>query len=650
MKKVLFYVVFFALFVSLTAAAFLGMGSSYLYRNDILWLDSAAIETTLEESVDQSVLSLRGLETELGMDLAQYFMEAKEEDPEKEDKISQELATKVFWLGMNEGWPSARAFADKYHVEYFVSHSEGRPLGGNASKQEIIAKGAKVHAISRVNPETGIREKYQVYVLFDKTEFQAKLSEDYRLLAFWIQNRFAVVAGFFISALLSLILFGIEILLTVRKDLEKERLLDKLPLDLLLVLGGVGTWVFFQNVMQLSKKSWSNLEELFINLCAMTLIPLILFFYTVWRVQRKGWHHESLVYLIYLGIRKLVLSWMEVFENLSLSWKFLLFEVVLCFLEAGIILILLPMENKTFLLLAVLGGMKLIMLPWIISHGVAMKRVKVVTKELAAGNLESHLEVEKMPRSMRELGENVNAMAGSISVAVEERLKSERLKTELITNVSHDIKTPLTSIINFSDMIQKEKSENEKITEYAEHLHKQSTRLKKLIEDLMEASKASTGNLEVHLEPCDVKVLLGQCLGEFEPRLQEKHLELVVRQGEEQLRIMADNRMLWRVFENLMNNICKYAQADTRVYLSAKEVDGQAQITFKNVSKYALDVAPEELMERFVRGDLSRHTEGSGLGLSIVSSLMELQGGKLKLSTDGDLFKAILEFPLITEN
>lgn len=276
-------------------------------------------------------------------------------------------------------------------------------------------------------------------------------------------------------------------------------------------------------------------------------------------------------------------------------------------------------------------------------------KMKVATKELAKGNVEYRLETNEMPKIFQPFGEDLNAVAGSVQTAVEARMKSEHLKTELITNVSHDIKTPLTSIINFSDLIKQEKTDNEKITEYADHLHQQSIRLKKLLEDLMEASKVSTGNVEVHMEPCDIKVLLGQCLGEFESRLQEKGLELIVKQSEERLQIMADNRMLWRVFENLMNNICKYAQKDTRVYLNAETVtkDGKewVEITFKNVSKYALDIPPQELMERFVRGDLSRHTEGSGLGLSIVGSLMELQGGRLMLATDGDLFKAILCFP-----
>ena len=182
--------------------------------------------------------------------------------------------------------------------------------------------------------------------------------------------------------------------------------------------------------------------------------------------------------------------------------------------------------------------------------------------------------------------------------------------------------------------------------EYAQVLIRQSVRLKKLIEDLVEASKASTGNLEVALVPMDVGVILIQITGEYTERLEARGLKLVVRQPEEKLMILADGRRLWRVIENLMNNVCKYAQTGTRVYLSLERKGEQVVITLKNTSSYELDIPAEELMERFVRGDKARSTEGNGLGLSIAQSLTELQGGRLELAIDGDLFKAILYFPL----
>ena len=231
-----------------------------------------------------------------------------------------------------------------------------------------------------------------------------------------------------------------------------------------------------------------------------------------------------------------------------------------------------------------------------------------------------------------------------MSLAVDERMKSERFKTELITNVSHDIKTPLTSIINYVDLLEKTDIQDEKAKEYLEVLERQSARLKKLIEDLIEASKASTGNLPVNNEDLEANVFVTQILGEFEEKLANAGLELIINKPEKEIPVRADGRHLWRVVDNLMNNICKYAQPGSRVYINLEETEDKVLLTFRNMSKYPLNITSEELMERFVRGDSSRNTEGNGLGLSIAKSLMELMNGKLLLYVDGDLFKVVLEF------
>ncbi len=194
-----------------------------------------------------------------------------------------------------------------------------------------------------------------------------------------------------------------------------------------------------------------------------------------------------------------------------------------------------------------------------------------------------------------------------------------------------------------------ETAKQARIAEYVQVLLRQSRRMKKLLEDLVEASKATTGNLEVNLEPCEAGVLLSQAVGEYQQRMEEKNLELIVRQTQDSVKIMADGRHLWRVFDNLLNNICKYAQEGSRVYLSMEVKEGRVQIVFRNMSKYPLDIPPQELEERFVRGDKSRHMEGNGLGLSIAGSLIELQNGKMDIVTDGDLFKVILDFALYKE-
>ena len=223
-------------------------------------------------------------------------------------------------------------------------------------------------------------------------------------------------------------------------------------------------------------------------------------------------------------------------------------------------------------------------------------------------------------------------------------MKSERFKTELITNVSHDIKTPLTSIINYVDLIKKENVTDPTLQEYVEVLDRQSNRLKKLIEDLIEASKASTGALSVNMEPVDAAVILDQVVGEFREKLEARGLSVVVNAQQPPVMILADGRHLWRVMDNLMGNIAKYTQTDTRVYIDMKKEGGWVQMTFRNISREQLNISSQELMERFVRGDSSRNTEGHGLGLNIAQSLTKLMGGNLHIEIDGDLFKVKLFF------
>ena len=238
----------------------------------------------------------------------------------------------------------------------------------------------------------------------------------------------------------------------------------------------------------------------------------------------------------------------------------------------------------------------------------------------------------------------VNDIAGGLSNAIEENLKSERLKTELITNVSHDLKTPLTSIINYVDLLKKENVQDEKIKEYIRIIDEKSMRLKKLTEDLVEASKASSGNIKLQLEKIDVKQIIQQITGEFEDKFEKNNLEIITTFPKEEANIKADGRYLSRVLENLCSNISKYTMSNTRVYIDVIKENSNIKIQFKNISKEKLNISADELMQRFVRGDSSRNTEGSGLGLSIAQSLTELQHGKFELILDGDLFKTVITF------
>ena len=270
------------------------------------------------------------------------------------------------------------------------------------------------------------------------------------------------------------------------------------------------------------------------------------------------------------------------------------------------------------------------------------------TKRMGKGDLDTKVDDKYLIGAFKSFAGDLNDLAGVAVVAAQKQLKSERMKTELITNVSHDIKTPLTSIINYVDLLQKPHTPEEEKT-YLEVLNRQSQRLKKLIEDLMEMSKASTGNLTADITKLDAVESVNQALGEFSDKLEKAQLTPVFRHPEESVAMMADGRLAWRVLSNLLSNTVKYALPGTRVYIDVMALEGKVIISLKNISRDELNVDADELMERFVRGDDSRNTEGSGLGLNIAKTLMELQKGQLQLLVDGDLFKVTLIFPGATE-
>ena len=312
----------------------------------------------------------------------------------------------------------------------------------------------------------------------------------------------------------------------------------------------------------------------------------------------------------------------------------------------------------------VVGGVLALMLPisfandskgWAVLWGIAslttilygsncFGRLLEGAKRMRSGDLESKVEDNYLVGCFREFAGELNGLADVAMVAAQNQLKSERMKTELITNVSHDIKTPLTSIINYVDLLEKPHTAEEEKA-YVEVLSRQSQRLKKLIDDLMEMSKASTGNIQVEIGEIDAVEAVTQALGEFADKLTTAGLTPVFHQSEENIMLLADGRLLWRAMSNVLSNAVKYAMPGTRLYVDVSAAGDKALISFKNISGAQLNISAEELMERFVRGDSSRNTEGSGLGLNIAKSLMELQKGQLQLLVDGDLFKVTLVFP-----
>ncbi|MDI9541047.1 MAG: histidine kinase dimerization/phospho-acceptor domain-containing protein [Bacillota bacterium] len=429
-------------------------------------------------------------------------------------------------------------------------------------------------------------------------------------------------------------------------------LLNKVPFDLLLVISALIIFVSF--LIPDYVGLFSGIEHLgvliiYVIVFSIVDLAIIMGLITTFisRLKTKTLIKNTITYQIVMLLKKILLFGLKLIKTITAGAINLIIAIPIVWKAVVATMFILFLDFLFHNFLAYHFIKFIVLLPLVVYLAINMKQLKDGAERLANGDLSNKIATKHLILDFKKHGENLNQVSKGMSIAVEDRLKSERMKTELITNVSHDIKTPLTSIINYASLIGEEDTENQKIKEYSEVLVRQSERLKRLIEDLVEVSKASTGNLEVNLSPCDANVFLTQASGEYAEKLENSRLTLITKQPDEEIRIMADGRRMWRIFDNLMNNICKYAQPETRVYLSIENNDDQAVITFKNTSKEQLDISEEELMERFTRGDHSRNTEGNGLGLSIAKSLAELQNGSLKLEIDGDLFKAILSFPVI---
>lgn len=381
--------------------------------------------------------------------------------------------------------------------------------------------------------------------------------------------------------------------------------------------------------------------------CA-ALVPLVLLFLCAFAAQCKagtvlrGALIGRIARFLWRIVRAIFRALLHTLARLPLVWKTALVGLVIAGAE-----FLLYINDFYRVRYGVFLVMKLIELLAVLYIAVSLRTLQKGGEKLARGDFSSPIDTRYLLWDFKRYGQELNDVQGGLEQAVQEQMKAEHLKTELITNVSHDIKTPLTSIVNYVDLLKKEDMPSPAAREYIAVLDRQSHRLKKLTEDLVEASKASSGALNVELQPTDVNVLLSQIEGEYQERLAACHLTLVTQPPAPGTMIQADSRLLSRVMDNLVSNVCKYALENTRVYVTAAVRDGQAVISFKNVSRDELNISPDELMERFVRGDASRHSEGSGLGLSIARSLVQLQGGTFALSIDADLFRADIVFPLI---
>ncbi len=431
--------------------------------------------------------------------------------------------------------------------------------------------------------------------------------------------------------------------------------IDRIPVEILFIVGLAELIVIFAALESMAMSDFRSIAEItsreyiMVVGCFEGLYLLgITWLLSIVRQVKAGclWQH-SLIRSGYIFCRKLV-------QTVSRQ-KNLVAKTAECFafylLINGVLILMLILGVNNSAPLASLGALLLIIgfnvyiLILQIRKAKGEESIREATKALAEGDLEYVAPKMKRLYTEQEIIDNIDHLSDGLHKAIEKSLYDERMKTELITNVSHDIKTPLTSIINYVELIKREEVDNEKVQHYLEVLDKKSQRLKQLTEDLVEVSRISSGNIELERVPIDFGELLRQAMGEFEDKFTEHELKMVERIPEEAHMIFADGRRTFRIMDNLLQNIYKYAMPGTRVYIDLTCENERVRLEIKNISKAPLNIEVSELMERFVRGDQSRTTEGSGLGLSIARDLVRMQDGEFQIYLDGDLFKVVIEFP-----
>ena len=539
-----------------------------------------------------------------------FFFDIKDEDGEL-------LAT------TNKG--EASRFAVSYEYNYYDYDISGGVLDENGLYFEYHHDGEKINKCITVE-------------LYVKQEFTD--ADNFYWAEIFVNIIYALRYWAIFACLFSVVAFIVLFVFLMcsaghrnGKDIIVRSFFDKIPFDILtaalILCAIIQVFLFYEYLKAVAFVMFAGIVAVLGLLYLMSLAV---------RIKTKTLVKNNLTVKICLAIWHLLKT---VAGAVPFIWKILVFLAIYC--VSGFLWIAFFKNNIDMQLL----GWTVPTLVFVVAvcYSVyCMKKLKDGACEIAGGKLSHKVDTSYMIGDFKAHGETLNNISEGLSFAVDERMKSERMKTEPITNVSHDIKTPLTSIINYVDLIKKEDFENEKAREYVEILDRQSQRLKKLICDLVDASKASSGAIGVTMEKLDAGVLLEQIVGEYTDKA---NLSFVLSNPEEEVFIWGDRHHVWRILDNLMNNICKYAMDNTRVYLSIEKIGNNVQIIFKNISAVPLNISSDELMERFVRGDSSRNTEGSGLGLSIAKSLAELQGGRLQLSVDGDLFKSVLTFDAV---
>ncbi|WP_342513831.1 HAMP domain-containing sensor histidine kinase [Sporosarcina sp. FSL K6-1522] len=471
------------------------------------------------------------------------------------------------------------------------------------------------YKVDTLNPQTDV-----MYVAYTDSFLQQKIQEweaDKVKVQKFLNESIAFLIGFIVSFIYLMIVIG-------RTSFKDENIhthvIDKLYNDLNIVIVGCLMSMWFVLIVEVFRDIYLLLTV------PIFIIALLLILSLVKHIKNRTILSHTLIYQM---LKKVFLAIKHVFDSGSLAVKTVLFVIGYPIVVAA-----------TFFIFPITMALA----AWFALKKVkSFNRIKEGVEYIQNGDLHHRIEIDGKGEFSRLAG-NINRITEGLNKSVDSEIKSERLKTELITNVSHDIRTPLTSIITFVDLLKIE-NDPEKIAEYIDVLDQKSKRLKHLTDDLFEAAKASSGSMPVQLGRIDIVSLLTQGIGEMDEQIEASALDVKLAHPTEKVYVKADGKLLWRSIENLFSNIFKYAQPASRVYIDVEDVENEIRVTFKNISAYELNISADELMERFTRGDESRASQGSGLGLSIAESLIHIQRGKFLVQVDGDLFKAMIYLP-----
>ncbi len=471
------------------------------------------------------------------------------------------------------------------------------------------------HEVNMLNPQTDV-----IYVAFKDSYLQQKISEwekDKAAAQGFLNEWMVFLAGFIFCFVYLIIVIG-------RTPFDKEEIhfhvIDKLYNDLNIVLIGCLTAMWIAMIVEVFRDMY-----MFFTV-PIFIIGLLLILSLVKHIKNRTFFQHTLLYQLF---KKIFILVKHVFDSGSTGVKIVLLVIGYPLVVAA-----------TFFMFPITMGIA----AWLAMRKVkSFNRIKEGVEQIKNGDLHHRIEVDGKGE-FHQLAENINRITDGLKKAVDSEIKSERLKTELITNVSHDIRTPLTSIITYVDLLKLE-NDPKMIAEYVDVLDQKSKRLKLLTDDLFEAAKASSGSIPVQLERIDIVSLLTQGIGEMDEKIEASSLDFKLAHPTEKVYVKADGKLLWRSIENLFSNIFKYALPTSRVYIGVEDLGNEILVTFKNISAYELNISVDELMERFKRGDESRSSQGSGLGLSIAESLIHIQNGKFLVQVDGDLFKVMIYLP-----